>query len=117
MPNRWRLNLDNVNHSKPVPSDTPLPAGATLQEICIQDYYVALVPGSNLVYHARTIATMLESLLAGNTLRILDDGLRNWFIKSGLGRSLYAGETAVILDDKSAVHAVIDILKHPENYD
>lgn len=117
MPNNWKLNLDTVNHSVPVPSDTPLPSGATLQEICIQDYYISLVPDSNLVYHARTIANMLENLLTGNTLRILDDGLRNWFIKSGLGRSLYAGETAVILDDKNAVHAVIDILKHPENYD
>lgn len=33
MPNHWRLNLDNVNHSKPVPSDTPMPCGGKVYYI------------------------------------------------------------------------------------
>lgn len=111
------INLDSLNHSQPVETNTPLPGDAILQEICVQGYYVTLTPGSNIVYKAEHIANILCQLLNGNVVQNCATGLRRWLLKSRLARATNNAGLELDPENEAQALATLDMLQHPENYD
>ena len=117
----FQINLNTVNHSRPVASDTPLPGGAVLNEICGQDYFITLPGDADTAYRASAAAGILSALIDGKaSVRISDNqrSFRQWLLDTHIARPCSGScPQTLVLDDLKTARAVLDILRHPEEVD
>lgn len=117
----FQIDLNTINHSRPIPSDTPLPGGAILNEICVQDYFITLPGDADTAYRASTVANVLSTLISGqDAVRISDSQkpLRQWLLDTHIARyGLGLNPRLLVLDDLETARATLDILRHPEEVD
>ena len=113
-----KLDLSKENISCPVPLDVTLPAGAQIQEICVSGHYVVLDQEAGTAYSTDMIAKILEHLLAGGTLHVMDEDLACWLVKTGAAKHLHpCTRSALTLSDQRTAGSMAGILRHPERYD